>query len=281
VKLAATVIASVAACVSACGFGHTFRLADTDGGGPGDAGDAALVSDAGIPVADANPASLCDALSPQPKFCDDFERSDLSGGIWITHTPLGGTLSLDTADWRSPTHSLLATTPGGSAAGAPQDSFMYRNIFFSPLPSSLAVLMDVKIASPLPSSLMDVGGFQFQGADAGVGKTGGFLSIELKVYPGYAALAEVDLRPGGTVHPHAFTRMPALDQWQRWSVLLTLGTNQAVSVQIDNVVVVDDPLESPNLPLPPELLLHAGIGYAVLPDHAETVHYDNVMADWH
>src|SRR5262249_9187499 len=90
--------------------GHPGGAMDADVPEGGDGGQA------GIDAGDGGPPSFtlhCNELSPIPKFCDDFERTSVIGSWSLVNTALGGSVTLDTNDSRSPSRSLLCSSPGG------------------------------------------------------------------------------------------------------------------------------------------------------------------------
>jgi hypothetical protein len=215
----------------------------------------------------------CADMSPQPRFCDDFEHAGPSTGWDGASLSAGGSVTIDSTDSRSPTRSLLCTTPSSTTDTPIANVFR----FFPDVMSDIWIRFDWKIASrPV------TGRFVFALLRLGRTPDSLPLSFQFDIGPDDPiVLEEADHRTSanGDFYPHALgAGAVQFGVWQYVQVHLTLATSPRVSITIDGNTVVDDGLAAPN-PAPSPGALSAGIFYAV-PGDAHTIHFDNITLDY-
>jgi hypothetical protein len=212
----------------------------------------------------------CNELAPAPKFCDDFERTTVLGDWEATGLALGGAVSLDTNDSRSPVRSLLSTTPGGSGY---QSAYLHKS--FSEVAATIFLRFDMKLDAPLPS-----GNGNVVPALVGLGPTSGAANNEISIHPTGTTWLEADYRVmPARFHDHPFAREPKFGQWEHVTVTLqTTGSSPGIKVTFDQDTVIDDPFQFPVSPS--SFYLQVGLIYAADVSTPTTLHIDNVALDW-
>lgn len=214
----------------------------------------------------------CAALASTSVFCDDFERDSVLGE-WTDETLLGGgTITIDSTTWTSPTRSALFTTPASTTT----DTFgaYLHHATFPTTASTVVFSFDENIASAVDMNQFDLFRVILHMPDD---PASGSLEIALTVQPDVTYIDENDYRDVPTVYiSHDYSRMPAFAVWQHFTMQLALGPSPHVTVELAGDTVVDDNLTSPNI-VASSVELVLGLYHSYVPGAERAVHVDDVL----
>jgi hypothetical protein len=262
-------VAGADASADAAAADATFDHAASDGR----AGEAGYTSDGGVSdasVLDGDAGRWCAHLVPAPMFCEDFDDE----GNFTKWTSVvqrnGGTLARDTNDFRSAPNSLLSRAPG---------SAMSQQAYLDFIPPT--EVKHVKLAFDLRIDARD--------------QQTGYAEIAYVVFNspihsdfyirayqdpatnGYTA----ESYPDGSAVQHNLSLGSTMtfDTWRRVAIDIDVATANALTVSIDGVQIVNQPLES-TLYVPAGVEVRPGIGYTGSPSNLWSMRWDNVTIDW-
>jgi hypothetical protein len=256
--------------------------AATPDAAPGEAGADAPYADDGAPPADAafdGDAALtrgCAALSPAPKFCDDFERESVLGSWDGLDAPGGGSAVIDHTDSWSPTRSLLCTTP--AVTGSDLWASLARAFPGAAMSlSDVSVRFQERIAAKVEQGQFDLMRLEL----IAPGDTVGHLTLAITLRPTEVIVNENDYRVSPAVyHGHTFARMPAYGAWEAFALHVALTGTPHVTVTLGTDIVVNADLLSPKV-APSALVLHLGVFESTGSGGGpRTVHIDDVVVDY-
>lgn len=236
--------------------------------GPDDAAPVDASSDAGSDAArdaEAGGGTWCDALSPKPAFCDDFDRNNLNV-VWdaVVQTT-GSALALDQANFRSPPQALAVRSKNAASneignvlvrktvAGAPTRAKLSFDFLGDPAPGS---------GGPVAIATLDM-------------STNHLFTLYLRdddpTTPGPAL---VERPPVGAGVRHPFT-LPSVTQWVRVEIEIDLSAQKA-SLRFDGNAALDQVSIATSTANGPTLRLGA---LTTGPQPAYSARFDNVTLE--
>ena len=242
--LATALMGALAACGSEGGVDPS-----ADAGPPGDdAGPDTTTSDADVPDADAGAdapvdakpdtkidagPSFCSALSPKPKFCDDFDDGD-AADAWDSQAVVGGSaLDIDVSSYTSAPYSLGVFTP--ALANMQAASAALRKTLFGTAKHSTLSFSTFLVSNPVVTK----GSLAIATLDVSLDH---FFALHLRDSPQdgvslpAAVLEEIE---GSTITRYPLSSLPPMGAWTRVVIDIDLNTAKA-NVTIGGTKVVDD-----------------------------------------
>jgi len=275
--LAAAAVATVACGSDPGGEGTDPPLIEADGGDGGsppapgeDSGADAPALDAGPDVkVDAGPP-FCSALSPAPKFCDDFDDGDLSDDWDFTNVILPSTLVLDTATFASAPASMHVQTKT-LAAMQNGPAHLRRTIF------ATAVHPRLSFSAFYASTSITSGAVAIASLDVSLSH---FFTLYLRDAPGdgtsdpAVVLEEID---GSATIRHVLPKAPPAGVWTRIGIDVDLVRGRA-TVSYGGEKVLDDEVVSMNGG--EEVTVRVGAVYVFGPAAPFEAVIDDVVVDY-
>jgi hypothetical protein len=220
---------------------------------------------------DGDAGRWCASLVPAPMFCDDFDDEGDFLPKWSNVILRnGGTVTRDPSAFRSAPSSMLASTPSST-----MDSSGY--LVFSPS----TTVQHVKLAYDMRIDTRDT--------------QAGYAEIAYVVLTGayrtdfYIRAYQDPMKNGFTTESLSDGSVPqhvldlgstmTFDTWRRVAIDIDVATAHAVTVSIDGIQILNQPLE-PELYFPGALEVRPGIGYIDTPSGPWSMRWDNVTIDW-
>jgi hypothetical protein len=224
-------------------------------------------ADADADAGDALAGRFCTQLSPQPRFCDDFD--DVALGPWTgTDFTNGSSVTRDGTDVVSAPNALLTVTPGGAI----QVARVHLKI---PSFTSLHVAYDVRIDAR--GSYAEIGYVRVNAPS--IEDLYYFRASALPTPVSFAAEAYPP-DAGMQAHNVSLVGSPTFEAWTRVELDLDLGTAPGTAtILVDGKVAGTQSLES-NLFIQGGGDVEIGTGYTDSTSTEFRIRYDNVTIDW-